>query len=184
MDVTVDITDTILQTGRLILRPWKEQDLLDFYEYASVPGVGEMAGWARHGSYNESRKVMQIFMDGKNVFAIVHRDDDKVIGSLGLHRSWANDEDNFDDLRVIDIGYVLAKNYWGRGLMPEAVNAVIDFCFSKLDIQAVTCGHFRNNEQSRRVIEKCGFVFFKESEYYAKQLDKTFEDMKYILIRE
>lgn len=44
MDIQIDISNIILETERLILRQWKESDLEDFYEYASVPGVGEMAG--------------------------------------------------------------------------------------------------------------------------------------------
>ena len=45
MDVKIDITGIVLQTPRLILREWRESDLNDLYEYASVDGVGEMAGW-------------------------------------------------------------------------------------------------------------------------------------------
>ena len=183
MDVTIDITKTIIETKRLILRPWLEADLFDFYEYASMPGVGEMAGWECHKSYNTSRRVMQTFMDEKNVFVIVHKQDNKAVGSFGLHKSWADEDDRFKDIRVKDIGYVLSKDYWGQGLMPEAVGAVVEHGFTKLDIEAFTCGHFKENIRSKRVIEKCGFAFVKESEYYAVQLHKTFDDLKYILIR-
>ena len=48
MNAAVDISNVILETERLILRPWKLEDLEDFYEYASVDGVGEMAGWPHH----------------------------------------------------------------------------------------------------------------------------------------
>ena len=48
MNTYIDITGVVLTTKRLILREWKEDDLDDFYEYASVPGVGEMAGWHFH----------------------------------------------------------------------------------------------------------------------------------------
>lgn len=44
MNKPIDISTVILQTDRLILRPWQESDLNDFYEYASVDGVGQMAG--------------------------------------------------------------------------------------------------------------------------------------------
>lgn len=47
MDIEIDITDQLIETDRLILRAWKEDDLQDFFEYASIEGVGEMAGW-RH----------------------------------------------------------------------------------------------------------------------------------------
>jgi len=44
MDIPIDVTNKTIETDRLILRAWKETDLDDFYEYASVEGVGEMAG--------------------------------------------------------------------------------------------------------------------------------------------
>ena len=53
----IDISNTRIETPRLILRPWKDSDLEDFYAYASEEGVGEMAGWAHHQSMEESRKI-------------------------------------------------------------------------------------------------------------------------------
>lgn len=183
MDVQIDITDTILETKRLILRPWQESDLNDLYKYASIPGVGEMAGWKHHDSIKTSREILQSFIDGRDVFAIVHKETGKVIGSIGIHPSWANEDDNFKDLKVKEIGYVLSKEYWGKGLMPEAVKEVIRYCFETLGLDAVTCGHFSTNHQSKRVIEKCGFTFVKQGEYYSKPLQKNFDSMKYILFR-
>lgn len=182
MDITIDITKTTIETDRLILRAWKKTDVNDFFEYASVEGVGEMAGWKHHDSIDVSREILQSFISGKNVFAIVYKENNKVIGSLGLHKSWANDESNYADFKIKEIGYVLSKTYWGKGLMPEAVTAVIKYCFDKCKLDALTIGHFSSNSQSKRVIEKCGFKFVKQSEYYAKGLQLTFDDMKYILL--
>ena len=183
MDTAIDLSQVTIKTDRLILRPWQETDLADLYAYASVQGVGEMAGWPHHTSIDISRGILQSFIEKKEVFAVEHQADHKVIGSLGLHVSWANEDEKYKHLRLKEVGYVLSKDYWGQGLMPEAVRAVIDYCFTKLDIEALTCGHFKENNQSRRVIEKCGFEFVMESDFYAKQLDKRFEDMEYILIR-
>lgn len=183
MDITVDISKTILETDRLTLRSWQETDLEDFYEYASVEGVGEMAGWRHHDSIDVSKQILQSFISGKNVFALVYKQNNKVIGSLGLHNSWANEGNNYSNLKLKEIGYVLSKDYWGMGLMPEAVMAVIRYCFEIYDLDALTIGHFNTNHQSRRVIEKCGFSFVKEGKYYSKHLDKTYDDMKYIIYR-
>lgn len=167
----------------MTLRQWFESDLNDFYEYACVEGVGEMAGWKHHESIDVTEKVLRSFLDGKNVFAIVLKENNKVIGSLGFHNAWANEDPEFQHLRLKEIGYVLSKDYWGKGLMPEAVNAAIHFCFCECGVDAITIGHFVSNRQSMRVIEKCGFQFVKHSEYYAKHLQKSFTDMKYILYR-
>lgn len=183
MDVKIDLTNIIIETKRLRLRMFHESDLMDFYTYASVPGVGEMAGWPHHKDLETSQRILKRFIEEKEVFAIVHKEHNKVIGSLGLHDSWANDDKQLQSLRTKEIGYVLAKEYWGQGLMPEAVEAVIEYCFQILGIEALTCGHFTENRQSRRVIEKSGFVFVKKGRFYSRQLQNSYEDLKYILIR-
>ncbi len=180
MDIVIDISGIRFETDRLILRPWNENDLEDFFEYASVGGVGEMAGWKHHESIDVSKKILDSFIAEKNVFAVALKESGKVIGSLGLHPSWANDAPEYKDLKVKEIGYVLSKDYWGKGFMPEAVREVIRFCFETIGLDALTIGHFNKNNQSRRVIEKCGFRFVKNGEYYAKQLQKSFDEMKYI----
>lgn len=182
MDIPIDITNTTLETERLILRPWRETDLNDFYEYASVSGVGEMAGWPHHKSIEESKKVLDSFLSERNVFAVVFKENAKVIGSLGFHSSWANNDETYRALRQKEIGYVLSRDYWGLGLMPEAVTKAIEYAFGTLKLEAVAIGHFQANNQSRRVIEKCGFHFVKAGTYDAKQLGRTFTDMKYILL--
>jgi RimJ/RimL family protein N-acetyltransferase/ubiquinone/menaquinone biosynthesis C-methylase UbiE len=184
MDIQIDISNIVIETERLILKAFTEADLQDFYAYASIPGVGEMAGWPHHESIETSERILHSFIEEKEVFAVHHKFDRKVIGSLGLHKSWANEDETYKDLKVKEIGYVLSKDYWGKGLMPEAVNAVIDYGFDILGLDAFTCGHFSENSQSRRVIEKCGFRFTKQSEFYTKQLQRSIEDMKYILLRE
>ena len=53
MNAPVDVTKIRIETPRLVLRPWRDSDLEDFYEYASVEGVGEKAGWNHHQSLEE-----------------------------------------------------------------------------------------------------------------------------------
>ena len=63
---------------------------------------------------------------------------------------------------------VLSKEYWGKGLMPEAVNRVIKFCFEQENYDYLMCSHFVINSQSKRVIEKSGFRFVKENTQIAR----------------
>lgn len=183
MDVVTNIENTIIKTDRLLLRAWQETDLNDFFEYASVPGVGEMTGWQHHESIDDSKKVLQAFLERKNELAITYRESGKVIGSVGLHESWANGDSAYAHLKMKNIGYVLSKDYWGKGIMPEAVKAVISYCFAEWDLDALTCGHSSSNRQSKRVIEKCGFSYVKQNEYYDTQLQMTFNGLRYILFR-
>jgi ribosomal-protein-alanine N-acetyltransferase len=183
MDITIDLARVIIETNRMILRVWEETNLNDFYEYASVDGVGEMAGWKHHESIDVSRDILQSFIAAKNEFAIVYKQNKKVIGSLGLHCSWANDDFDLANFKLKDIGYVLSKDYWGQGLMVEAVKAVIGFCFEELELDAITCGHSPSNNQSKRVVEKCGFRYVKTSEYYYEEFQLPTYSMRYILFK-
>lgn len=163
MNAPIDVTNIRIETPRLILRSWEERDLADLYEYASVPGVGEMAGWCHHKDISESERILKMFIDGRKTFAIVLKESGKVIGSLGMEEM---DPDPIGEGKLgREIGYVLSRDYWGRGLMPEAARAVIDYCFRVLGYDYLTCGHFLRNDRSRRVIEKMGFVCFGESKF-------------------
>ena len=166
MNAIIDISKVILKTKRLILRPFKRSDLDDFYEYAKVDGVGQMAGWNPHKDKEESRVILDRFIAEKKTFAIVHQD--KVIGSLGIEEYDEKKFPEFMDREAREIGYVLSKDYWGRGFMPEAVKAVIDYCFNVLKLDMLFCAHFKENYQSQRVQEKCGFVHYKLSKFETK----------------
>lgn len=183
MDINIDLSHTVIQTERLVLRAWKESDTHDLFEYASVDGVGEMMGWKHHETIDESHKMLSDFMANKNELAIVYKQNNKVIGSIGLRSSWASGDDTYKNLSSEEIVYILSKDYWGKGLMPEVVKAVIDFCFNSYGIEVLTCGHFEINPQSKRVIEKCGFSFAHKNQYYSKQFQKNYSNLRYILLR-
>ena len=175
MNASIDVTNIRIETPRLILRPWEKTDTQDLFEYASVPGVGEMAGWTHHKSMEESASILDMFIEQKKTFAIVLRENNKVIGSLGVENVKEEPEIP-DELLGRELGYVLSKNYWGQGLMPEAVKAVMDYCFTVLGYDYLTCAHFVQNNQSRRVIEKCGFHYIKDLKHETRY--GTVEDTK------
>jgi ribosomal-protein-alanine N-acetyltransferase len=132
-----------LETERLILRAFKPTDLADFYEYASVKGVGEMAGWQHHKSIYESAAILDSFINEDKTFAIVLKENNKVIGSLGVEKYGLDDKlTEFDGYKGREIGFVLSKDYWGRGLMPEAVDAVVNYLFNELDFDFLLCGYY------------------------------------------
>lgn len=161
MNAPIDVTNIRIETDRLILRPWQEDDVEDFYEYARVDGVGQRCGWLPHQSIAESGMILKMFMEEKKTFALELKENGKVIGSIGMEIRDA-DLGIAEELQGREIGYVLNKDYWGRGLMPEAVKAVIAYCFKELDFDWLICGHFTWNDQSRRVVEKCGFRYVKD----------------------
>ena len=163
MNAPFDITGITLETERLILRPWTLDDLDDFFEYCKVPGVGEAAGWPHHENKEVSLGVLTRFVEGKKTFCLVDKATGKAIGSLGVE-FYGNEEKltEFDGYNGRSIGYVLSKDYWGRGLMPEAVHAVIDYLFNVLDYDFLLCGYYDTNARSKRVQQKCGFVPYRK----------------------
>ena len=167
----------IIETNRLLLRPFKASDLDDFYDYAKVPGVGERAGWRHHRSKQESLEVLNHFIESSEVFAIVLKETSKLIGSIGLHPRDKNP-------KILDLGYVLSKDYWGKGLMSEAVLNILDYAFNVLNLEALTCGHFKENKASQRIIRKAGFRFLKEGKYYSKNMNQEFDHLTYTLTKE
>ena len=158
MNAFFTIGEVQIETERLILRAFKESDLADFYEYASVKGVGEMAGWKHHQSIDESAAILDSFINEDKTFAIVLKENNKVIGSLGVEKYGLEDKlTEFDGYKGREIGFVLSKDYWGRGLMSEAAGAVIDYLFNELDFDFLLCGYYNFNVQSKKVQKKCGF---------------------------
>lgn len=162
MNANVDVTNVVLRTNRLILRPFNEDDLEDLFEYASVEGVGERAGWKHHENIAESTQILEMFIKEKKTFAVVLKENNKVIGSIGIEKYGREESlSEFFDYKGREIGFVLSKDYWGQGLMPEALKGVIEYCFNELDYDFLLCGHFDFNTQSARVQEKLGFIPYR-----------------------
>ena len=169
MNAEFDVTGIILESERLILREWKQSDLDDFFAYASVEGVGEMAGWPHHPNKEKSQEILDKFILEKKTFAIVYKENNKVIGSLGVEKYCLESVlSEFFDYKGREIGYVLAKDYWGKGLMQEAVKLVIDYLFNVLDYDFLLCGYYDFNHQSKRVQEKCGFTPYRKLTFETK----------------
>lgn len=143
-------------TSQVRLRKIQMDDLDDFYEYASVDGIGERAGWSHHKSKEESLEILKRFVHEDNTYAIIDKAKNKMIGSIGLHE---NDDPNYKNQKVITMGYVLSKDYWGRGIMTEAVTKLIDYLFKYKGIDVILISHNVQNKASQRVIEKCGFIY-------------------------
>lgn len=147
----------IIETERLILRPWKESDAEALYEYAKNPNVGPIAGWPVHTSVEESRQIIKNVLAVEYTYAITLKNDDKAIGCIGLMIGTASNFNLSQDEG--EIGYWIGEPFWGKGYMPEAVKELMKFAFEKLKMSKLWCGYFEGNEKSRRVQEKCGFKY-------------------------
>ena len=146
----------MIETDRLILRPWNEKDADSLFKYASDPDVGPIAGWTPHTSAAESLDIIRTVFAAPEVYAVVLKETGEVVGCCGLIFG-----DNVDDdpHREAELGYWIGKPFWGRGLMTEAVRAILKRSFEVLSLDVIWCSHYEGNIRSKRVIEKAGFKF-------------------------
>lgn len=169
-----------LQTKRLLLRPFTEADAADLYDYARDPRVGPRAGWTPHKSLEESREIIRTVFAAPNTFAMVEKASGRVIGSVGFvdrHQTLLPGPDD-------EIGYAMHPDWWGKGLMPEAVAECIRFGFEELGLQTIWCGHFDFNDQSRRVVEKSGFRYQFTGETLNEGVGEMQVELHYAITRE
>ncbi|MBE6589680.1 MAG: GNAT family N-acetyltransferase [Ruminococcaceae bacterium] len=149
----------ILQTTRLILRPWCEDDAKDLYKYASDPMVGPPAGWMPHTSVENSREVIKNVLSAPETYAVCLKENGEPVGSIGLHRkdlAERNDE--------YELGYWIGKPFWGHGLIPEASREMLRHAFEDLGMNRIWCAYYDGNHKSRRVQEKLGFIYHHTTE--------------------
>ena len=163
MNADFKIGGKVLETDRLILRAFEEDDLDDFYEYSSIPGVGEMAGWKHHENKEESEVILDYIIKGEETFAICDKKTNKVIGNLAVKPLELEDNStNFNNYKGRNIGAVLNKHYWNQGLMTEAINELVEYLFNDLKFDFLMAGFFDHNYASKRLQEKCGFRHYKK----------------------
>ena len=146
-----------METKRLILRKWTEEDAENLYKYAKDPDVGPAAGWPPHKSIEESRAVIRDVFNGAECYAICEKENNQAIGAVELKLKGHTDMTDRED--ECELGYWLGKPFWGRGYMPEAGRELIRHAFEDLDMKTIWCGYYDGNTKSLRVQEKLGFIY-------------------------
>ena len=147
-----------METSRLILRPWRETDAEALYKYAKDPAIGPIAGWRPHASVEESLEIIRTVFAAPETYALVLKETGEPVGSAGIMRGDGMHSAAMQAAEA-EIGYWIGVPYWGQGLVPEAVRCLLHRCFADLGMAAVWCGYYDGNRQSRRVMEKCGFIY-------------------------
>ena len=162
-----------LETERLLLRPMSSRDAADMFDYANRAEVTKYLLWSPHNtvsytreylSYVEQRYRLGDFYD----WAVVEKESRRMIGTCGFT---SIDVAN----RRGEIGYVLSPDYHRRGYAPEAAKRVLEFGFSKLELNRIEARFMKGNEPSRRVAEKIVMTFegYARDELFVKGEYKT-----------
>ncbi|MBR2025252.1 MAG: GNAT family N-acetyltransferase [Clostridia bacterium] len=146
-----------LESKRLKFRAIKRSDIDDIYEYSKNPITSEYLLWSPHQSIYATQQVVDIILNKYKSqeyhdWAIVLKEGNKMIGTCGFT--------NIDDEnKVIEIGYVLNPDFWGRGLATEAVETIMEFAFTKMDANRVEAKFIKGNDASLAVMKKVGMTF-------------------------
>ena len=162
----------MLETDRLILRPWKESDAKNLYEYAKSPLIGPMCGWPAHISVEDSHGSIVRVLSNPEHYVVVLKAEEKLVGSISLSVGDQSSLDIPDD--EDEIGYWAGEPYWGQGLIPEAVKDLLKYGFVELGLKKIWCTYFEGNIKSKRVQEKCGFIYQHTKENEPRPLMNDF----------
>ena len=147
-----------LETKRLLLRRFSPDDAEDMYRnWASDPEVTRYLTWPCHSSPEATRSLLERwtaqYADGGYFsWGIELKENRQVIGNISAVK--LNEE-----IDSAEIGYCLSRRYWGRGLMPEALTAVMRFLFAEVEMNRISAIHDVNNPRSGRVMEKAGMKY-------------------------
>ena len=147
----------ILETQRLILRPWEESDAPSRFEYACDPDIGPIAGWQPDKNVEDSLRIIKDLSQKPECYAVCLKENSKLAGCIYLH--FSSDTDLTEREDECELGYWIGKPFWGKGLIPEAVKALLRHAFEDLGLRAVWCAYYDGNDKSKRVQEKCGFMY-------------------------
>jgi RimJ/RimL family protein N-acetyltransferase len=146
----------VLETERLILRGWKDDDAASLFKYASDERIGPPAGWLPHKDVKYSRAIIRTVFAKDEVYAICLKGhDEEPIGSIGLTLEGSPERPLLE--KEAELGYWVGYPFWGQGIAPEAAKEVIRHGFVELKLNRIFCAYFDGNEKSKRVQEKCGF---------------------------
>ena len=147
-----------LETDRLILRPFRAEDAKAMYvNWASDPEVTKFLSWPTYKSIDDAHSILKIWLEAYEKpdyyqWAIVLKELGQPIGSISV----VNQDARVD---LAEIGYCIGKPWWGCGIMPEAVKAVMAYLFQDVGMQRLEVGHDPDNSASGAVIRKCGFRY-------------------------
>jgi ribosomal-protein-alanine N-acetyltransferase len=171
-----------LETGRLLLRRMRLDDAEAMFAYASDPEVTRYVLFETHRTVEDSEAFLRLAVEGYERgdfggWGVVLKDSGAFVGTCGMDVNYAPEHAR------AELGYVLSRDHWGRGLMTEAVRAVIRFGFGRMELNRIQARCIAENTASARVMEKAGMTYegtLRESEF----IKGAYRDMKlYSILR-
>lgn len=164
-----------LETERLILRKMVLNDAEAVFAYASNSEVSRYTLWETHRSIEDSRAFLEFATQkyengGEPDWGIVYRGNGCLVGACGLV-NWEAEHAR------AEVGFVLSREYWGRGLMSEAVRAILRFGFERMNLNRIEARCIAENAASARVMEKAG-MFYEGTLRQREYIKGAYRDIK------
>ena len=147
--MSIDVS--IIETERLIIRPWQENDAVELYEMCLDPEITH-CGLSSYSSVEESLNVIRQQQETNEILAIVHKDSKQLIGYIGL-----SDMNRYSGYK--ELNYVISSEYRNQGYATEALKRMLAYAFDELNLSVVSAWVRSHNIKCVRVLEKCGFAY-------------------------
>ena len=161
----------LLETKRLILRKFEEQDYLQaFSNYCNDEKVTKYMTWYPHKDESLTRELILSWVNAYQTYnnffqwVIIEKELDQVIGSISV-------VDIKEETEEVEIGYCLGYKYWNNGYITEAATAVIKYLFEVVNVKAVIAKHDSRNAASGRVMQKCNMMYYGQESIINKGED-------------
>lgn len=147
-----------IETERLILRPYTVDDAEAMYQnWASSEEVTRYLTWPPHSSAEATRTLLEGWEESYQNPTVYHwgitlKGSDTVIGDISVvHMN--------EKTAAAELGWCLGQSFWGKGIMPEAALAVLNFLFDWVGFHRVEARHDKNNPKSGRIMQKIGMQY-------------------------
>lgn len=167
---------------KYMLRDIEVKDTSDLYEYGTDNEVIKFLSWGPYVDISEAAYSIKHYFLKRPLYnlpvgyAIIDLDNNKMIGTVDFHTIIKDG--------VVEAGYCLNRKYWNKGIMTKALRKLLEVGFYYHGYQKIIIGHANDNLGSKRVIEKNGFIFELEKDYYNRFSGKYEPSSWYYLRRE
>lgn len=173
----------VMETERLVLRKLTLNDANDMFEMRSNPDMIDFTDGKLDEYLDDTLHFIEMINNGikKNKWvnwAIIYKDNNRLIGTINIWN--LNDEEN-----KAEIGYGIVPKYQGKGLMVEALKAVVNYGLNDMKLQKLEVWTERRNLKSIKLVERLGFRYIKEvSEKGFYKKNQTFNMRVYEISKE
>lgn len=163
----------ILESDRLLIRPFQLGDEEDVFEFSSDEKVNRYTGDVLRTTLEDAKKIItDVWLPdykkyGYGRFAVIFKPDNKLIGFNGFKFH--------PDGAFTDFGYRFLSNYWGKGIATESSKMLLEYGYNNYDIDEVLGFVMKENPASSAVLKKIGFQFKKFAGYPGEGEEKKYE---------